>query len=210
MSYDRGVNDPVPLTTQQRAITAAGVLATSLILTAIVHQRGGDELIRCETGECAVGSGASWIWTGITLVAPWVVTGAFLRARWLHQRGRLGPFSKRLVPDIEEIVEIISVLVVAYLGYRLIRGGWTFPIIESGRPNEFLEGHLGRESGLPLVPTRTTWFLFGALVSSPFAFAFGAMAGREWYGWRRRREHGPDVGLPDDESGVNPALPAGD
>ncbi len=165
-------------------------LAT-LILTWQVHARAGDETIRCVDApqtECMVGSGASWLLTGITITAPTLI---HLGWRWtarLNRQKKLDPLRRLVIPDYEEILEIVSVVLALAASVWIIRSGPTFGLVDGGFPNTWLGESLGTQArDVPLVPTRGAWFLIGALMSAPFSFAAGSAVGREWFGWKRRR-----------------------
>ncbi len=170
------------------------VLAPLITLVAIgiglriVHGRAGDEQVLCDTGTCSVGSGGSWLLTGV--VISFGVLG-LLGAAWtrrVHQRGRLGPFKKALIPDGGEIVEGLWVIVAAIGAWWLLTRGPEAWVFDPGAPNSWTE-RLRPQSifGLSVVPSRFAWFLTGLLLASPFGFSFGSMAAREWYILARRR-----------------------
>jgi hypothetical protein len=163
------------------------------ILTWQVHARTGDETFVCEGQACVLGSGASWLLTGITLLGPFLALTGFMWTRRLHRRDRLGPFAPRAIPDGEQIFEVLSVLVAGLATYWLVRNGPSIEAIDVGRPNTWVlelrewttdDGELVSE----LVPNRRTWFAVGTILSAPFTFSLGSMLGREWYGRERRAE----------------------
>ena len=167
------------------------VAFTTLVLTWQVHARTGDETIRCVDApqtECTVGSGWSWILTGIAITAPTLV---HLGWRWtarLHRQNKLDPLRRLVIPDYEEILEIVSVVVTVAISIWIVRSGPTHGLVDGGFPNTWLGESLGTQArNVPLVPTRGAWFFVGALVSAPFSFAAGSAIGREWFGWQRRR-----------------------
>lgn len=164
--------------------------AMAFLATWQVHSRSGNEVFRCETGQCELGSGASWFLTGVTLASPFIAALGFAWSRHLHRRGRLGPFEQRWLPDGEEIFEILAVLAAGLITYWLLRNGPSIEAVSVGRPNTWLiEAREWRDdqSSTDLVPARRTWFAVGVALSAPFAFSFGSMTGREWYGRMRRR-----------------------
>lgn len=171
-----------------KSLPVAFVLA--LLLTWQVHSRTGDEVFRCETGEtCTLGSGGSWLLTGMTLLGPFVALLGFAWSRRLHLRERLGPFSHRAIPDGEQILEVVAVLAAGLVTYWLIDNGGSIEAIDVGRPNSWLlEGRELTSDQPPddSVPNRSTWFLIGVVLSAPFTFSLGSMLGREWYGRARR------------------------
>ncbi len=173
------------------ALPITGVVAT--VLTWQVHVRSGDETFVCDGETCVLGSGASWLLTGITVLGPFVALMGFLWTRRLHDRDRLGPFARWAIPDGEEIFEVLSVLAAGLATYWLVRNGPSIEAVDVGRPNswvlELREWTV--DDGVtasPLVPSRATWFAVGAILSAPFALSLGSMLGREWYGRQRRIE----------------------
>jgi len=167
-----------------RLVPAA--VASSLLLVWIVQSRGGDEVLLCETGRCSLGSGASWVLTGAAALTPFVALGGFMWSRRLHLADRLGPFSDRRIPDAEEILEGLAVVLAGFVSWWLVRNGWKIAAVDVGFPNDLLRGRLGIDDRRwTLVPTRSTWFLVGMVLSAPFGFSFGSMFGREWYGRER-------------------------
>jgi hypothetical protein len=172
-----------------KTLPIAAVVAS--ILTWQVHTRSGDETFVCEGEACVLGSGASWLLTGITLLGPFIALAGFLWTRRLHRRDRLGPFSPRAIPDSEQIFEVLSVLAAGLATYWLVRNGPSIEAVDVGRPNTWvLELHQWTtDDGEPisrLVPNRRTWFAVGAILAAPFAFSLGSMLSREWYGRERR------------------------
>ena len=165
-----------------------------VVSTSIVHARAGNEIFLCADGRCELGSGASWALTGVTVAGPILAVAGFTWSRSLHQRDRLGPFSYRQIPDGEEILEGLGVIVAGLGSWWLIRNGSQSVALEVGFPNDMLTDRLGvDEAGRPLVPARRTWFLVGALLGAPFAFSLGSMIGREWFGRQRRRAYDADA-----------------
>jgi len=177
-------------------IGGAIALFGALVLTWQAHARTGDETFVCtDVGECALGSGWSWLLTGAALAGPFI---ALLGAAWerrQHYRNRLGPFAHRAIPDGQQIGEVLGVLGAGLLTYWLVRNG---PSIEPATPLD-----IGRANSWALdvrnfrledganevtsVPNRRSWFLIGAVLFAPFAMSFGTMLGREFYGRRRRK-----------------------
>ena len=160
-------------------------LIAALILVVIVQAQSGDEFIACAEGRCSIGSGLSWLLTGMTLMFPVAALAGGAWTSRLHSQNRLGPFSARRIPDIEEMAEVLSVLAAFAVAYFVVRSGPKMPMLDAQWPNSWLDGHLGERDGTALVPTRTSWFLVGLLTSAPFGFAFGTAAGREWFAWKR-------------------------
>lgn len=177
-----------------------------------VHGRLGDETFRCpEVGECVLGSGASWVLTGATIVGPLVTLLGAAWSRRLHYKNKLGPFSYRAIPDGEQILETLAVLCAGLFTYWFVRNG---PSIDPARPLDIgipntwaldvrnLRLAAGA-SAVTSVPTRLTWFVIGAVLSTPFAASFGTMVGREFYGWRRRKaqREADDIAERDESTG---------
>lgn len=177
--------------------TSGAIAALSaLILTWQVHARTGDETFICQdVGSCSLGSGGSWLLTGVTLTGPFIAALGVAWSRRHHNNARLGPFAYRAVPDGEQIFEILAVLGAGLFTYWFVRNG---PSIEPAEPLD-----IGRVNGWALdirnlrledgaaevtsVPSRLAWFIIGTALGAPFAMSFGTMAGREFYGFRRRR-----------------------
>lgn len=160
---------------------------SAIVGTWIVHGRTGDETFVCDTGRCSLGSGASWLLTGVTLVAPSVMIVGFLWSRRLHHQGTLGPFAYRPIPDAEQIIEVLGVLAAGVLAWLIATRGPTIEAVEVNAPNSWFEGRVRAEDPTGLVPARRSWFAIGAVLSAPFAFSLGSMFGREWYARVRRR-----------------------
>lgn len=165
----------------------------AIVLTWQVHSRSGDETFVCDGETCVLGSGASWLFTGMTVLGPVIGLLGFFWTRRLQQSDRLGPFSHRAVPDLEQIVEVFSVLGAGLATYWLVRNGPSIEAIDVGRPNTWVLNlrEWTAEDGeavSTLVPNRRTWFAIGAILAAPFAFSFGSMLGREWYGRQRRKQ----------------------
>ena len=142
-------------------------------------------MIACAEGRCSIGSGRSWILTGVALMFPFATFAGWAWTRLLNAKNRLGPFSPRRIPDIEEIAEVLAVLAMVAVAYLVVRSGPKVPMLDADWPNSWLDGHLGERDGTDLVPTRTSWFLVGLLTTAPFGFAFGTALGREWHSWKR-------------------------
>lgn len=170
---------------------------TALIATRFVHGRAGDETFLCDGTPCELGSGASWLLTGVTFIGPFIALAGFFWARRLHEGGRLGPFSHRAIPDGEQIIEVMAVLLAGLITYWLALNGPSIEFVDIGRPNTWVERlrelrapetltQLDRAK-LDEVPSRRTWFLIGVILGGPLMFSFGNMAGREWYGRKRRK-----------------------
>jgi len=127
---------------QQHTIikTAPIALLIAIIATRQVHGRSGDETFICDTGaQCELGSGLSWLLTGVTAIGPFVALAGFFWSRRLHQEGRLGPFSSRAIPDGEQIVEVLMVLGAMAVSYWLMLNGPAIESVEIGRPNTWAE-----------------------------------------------------------------------
>lgn len=172
-------------------------LVVGLILTAVVHAFAGDEIALCEEGiraRCPIGSGGSWFWTGVVLIAPVLVTAGLAWTIHLRDVNQLGPFAPAVIPDWEELLEGMAVIIAFLLTFLIIRGGPKTAMLDSSWPNSWLEGRLGEVRGEPLVPSRRSWFLIGLLVSLPFSFSLGTAVGREWFAFRRNRADRTVVG----------------
>ncbi len=174
----------------------------ALVATRFVHGRAGNEVFLCDGAtRCELGSGASWLFTGVTFVGPFIAVAGFFWARRLHQSGRLGPFSHRAIPDGEQIVEVLSVLAAGLITYWLVLNGPSIEFVDIGRPNTWVERlrefrapedlTQAERQKLSEVPSRRTWFLIGIVLGGPFMFSLGNLLGREWYGRKRRRAEQP-------------------
>jgi hypothetical protein len=184
----------------------------ALIATRFVHGRGGNETFLCEGVRCELGSGASWFFTGVSLIGPFIALGGFFWSRYLHGKNRLGPFSSRAVPDSEQILEVVGVLVAGLLAYWLALNGPSIEFVDIGKPNTWVESL--REFRAPdvltpddrakldEVPSRKTWFLIGIIMGAPFMFSLGSMLGREWYGRKRRNAQRDEDIAQRDEDGT--------
>jgi hypothetical protein len=174
--------------TTSRWLPVPLVALATLIAVWQVHARTGDDTIICDAGECDIGSGASWLLTGIALTAPTLVHLGFRWTARQYRSGRLDPLRRITVPDYEEILEIAAVLVTIAISIWIVRSGPHVTLVQGGFPNTWLGEWLGTaERGLPVVPSRGAWFVVGALVSAPFSVALGATVGREWFGRKRRK-----------------------
>ena len=170
---------------------------SALVATRLVHGRAGDESFVCDGTACELGSGTSWLFTGVALLGPFIALGGFFWARYLHQTERLGPFNHRAIPDGEEIVEVLWVLGAALVSYWLILNGPSIEPVRVGGVNEWAarlrefrladEATRDQVANAMRVPSRFSWFLVGVVLGSPFMFSLGSMLGREWYGSRRLR-----------------------
>lgn len=182
--------------------TIAKALPIAIIVaffaTRRVHGRYFDETFICDTGDrCELGSGLSWLLTGITALGPFLAVLGFMWTWRLHHRDRLGPFSHRAIPDSEQILEVLAVLGGILASYWLLLNGPSIESVTIGRPNtwaEWLRNFRAPEQltsadreKLEQVPSRLTWFAVGTLLGGPFMYAFGSMLGREWYGRKRRK-----------------------
>lgn len=176
---------------------APAAAIASLLLTWQVHRRSGDEQFLCDGVECSLGSSASWLLTGVTMIGPFVALVGFFWSRRLHYQSRLGPFSKRAIPDGEEILEVFAVLAAALISYWLLLNGPSIEAVDIDKPNTWAQNlreyrapdelTAEQRQSLKEVPTRFTWFVIGLLGSAPFMFSLGSMLGREWYGRKRRQ-----------------------
>lgn len=172
------------------------VLLATVALTWQVHERMGDETVRCPDApqtECTVGSGASWILTGIAITAPLLVHLGWRWSARLYRQRKLDPLRRMIIPDYEEILEIVAFVLAVAASVWIVRNGPQFALVDGGFPNSWFGRSLGtRHAGIPLVPTRGAWFVVGALVSAPFTFSLGAALGREWFGHKRRQAEAAD------------------
>lgn len=171
-----------------KTLPVATLLA--LFLTWQIHGRTGDETLRCDGASCELGSGLSWLLTGVALTGPFVAVLGSAWTRRLHQRDRLGPFAPRAIPDGEQIAEVLAVLAAGLVSYWLVRNGPMIEAVRVGRPNSWILD--AREwsdefSTDTLVPNRTNWFMIGTVLGAPFSFSLGSTVAREWYGHQRRR-----------------------
>ncbi len=177
-------------------VSAAIAVVSAVLLNWQVGARTGEETFVCtDIGDCVLGSGWSSLLTGMAITGPFF---ALLGAAWsrrLHNGERLGPFSYRAIPDSEQIVEVLTVLLAGLFTYWLIRNG---PSIEPARPLDIgapntwaLDIRNVRQpdgtATITSVPSRLSWFLIGTVLGAPFAGSLGAMLGREFYGNRRRK-----------------------
>ncbi len=162
----------------------------SLLLTAQVHGRTGDETFRCDGAPCELGSGLSWLLTGAFLTGPFIAVLGVAWTRRLHHHDRLGPFVPRVVPDGEQIFEVLAVLAAGLVSFWLLRNGPMIEAVRVGRPNSWiLDAREATDEFTTnaLVPNRTNWFMIGTVLGAPFSFSLGSMIAREWYGRIRRR-----------------------
>ena len=201
--------------TESRLKSLAFATVLAIVLIVIVRSQLGDETFVCDTGECTLGSGSRWLATGAAFSLPFLATAGFRWSGMLERNDRLDPVAKWSVPDAEQILEVLAVLGAGFLAYRLALGGPSIELDEVGRINQWANDvrNFRLEDGAPstdLVPSRLTWFLIGSIFMLPFAFSFGSVVGREFFGYRRRKaqaaangtyEHhidldeGPDIDL---------------
>lgn len=168
-----------------------------MVLTFFVRRIFGDETFICDGSECTLGSGPRWLLTGVAFFGPFLAVAGFRWSEMLERRGRLAPEAKWQIPDAEQILEIVTVILAGLLTYWLVLNGPSTELVEGGRLNGWANDvrNFRREEGTPeteLVPSRLTWFIIGGLLSVPFLFSFGSMIGREWFGRRRRKGHSLD------------------
>jgi len=205
---------------QQHTLVKALPLAliAAFFATRRVRGRFGDETFLCDTGsQCDLGSGMTWLLSGVTILGPFIAVAGFMWTRRLHHSNRLGPFSHRYIPDGEQILEVLAVLAAAAISYRLILGGpsieWVSPsgdLTLATRPNQFAQWlrefrapdilDADARDKLGKVPSRRTWFLIGTIFGGPFMFGLGSMLGREWYGRKRRKAQREDGVAGDDDA----------
>lgn len=184
-------------------------LIVAFFATRRVRGRFGDETFVCDASTCDLGSGMTWLLSGVTILGPFIAIIGFMCSRRLHHNDRLGPFSYRAFPDAEQILEVLGVLAAMALSYWLILNGPGIELATSSsdptlaeRPNWFAEWlrefrapevrTAEARDKLDEVPSRRTWFLIGTLLGAPFMFSFGSMLGREWYGRKRRKAQRED------------------
>ena len=177
--------------------TAPIAVIVAFISTRWVRGRFGDESFVCETGACDLGSGLTWLLSGVTILGPFIALAGFFWSRRLHLKQQLGPFSSRAIPDSEQIGEVLMVAAAALASYWLMLNGPSIEPVTIGQPNTFVETlrefrapeQLTAEDRVKLneVPSRRTWFLIGTLLGTPFTFSLGTLLGREWYGRKRRK-----------------------
>ena len=182
-------------------ISAVIAIIAAVLLTWQVGARTGEETFLCpDLGECVLASGLASALTGMAITGPFI---ALLGAAWsrrLHNNGRLGPFSYRAIPDSEQIVEVLTVLLAGLFTYWFVRNGPSIELarpVDIGAPNTWALDirNVRRPAGTPevnSVPSRLSWFIIGSVLFAPFAGSFGAMLGREFYGRRRRKAQRQD------------------
>ncbi len=192
---------------QQHTLVKALPIAVivSFVATRRVRGRFEDETFVCDTGaECELGSSLEWLLTGITSIGPFIAVLGFMWSRRLHHQDRLGPFSYRAIPDVEQILEVLGVLAAAGATYWLMLNGPSIGLVSTTgdqaiewlptRAAEWLREFRAPDvmdaearEKLTRVPSRRTWFFSGLLLGAPFMFSLGSMLGREWYGRKRRK-----------------------
>jgi len=188
--------------------TAPIALLVAFFATRYVRGRYGDETFICDTGaQCDLGSGLTWLLTGITSIGPFIALAGFMWSRRLHHKERLGPFSSRAIPDGEQILEVLMVIGAIGASYWLMLNGPAIEPVTIGRPNTWAEWlrefrapdqlTAADQAKLDEVPSRRTWFLIGTLLGAPLMLSLGTMLGREWYG-RKRRKAQREAGEHDD------------
>ncbi len=191
-------------------VSSVIAVVAAVLLTWQVGMRTGEETFVCpDIGDCVQGSGWASLLRGVTITGPFI---ALLGAAWsrrLHNNGRLGPFSYRAIPDGEQILEVLTVLLAGLFTYWFVRNG---PSIEPARPLDIGAPNtwaldirnVRQPDGTPEitdVPSGLSWFIIGAVLFAPFAGSFGAMLGREFYGRRRRKaQREADEALDPDET----------
>ncbi len=168
------------------------------MLTIVVRSQFGEETFLCNGSACVLGSGTRWLFTGVAIASAFVGTAGYRWSARLERRGRLDPTTKWAVPDAQEIVEVLFVILAALATYWLVLNGPSIERLEVRQVNQWandLRNFRLEENTVAtdLVPTSRTWFVVGAILATPFAFSFGAMIGREFFGWRRRKA-APDAG----------------
>ena len=189
-----------------KTVPIAAIVA--FFATRWVHGRFGDETFICADGvECDLGSSMSWLLSGLTLLGPFIAVAGFHWSRRLHTRGRLGPFSERAIPDGEQIFEVALFVGAIAATYWLLLNGPSIELVDIERPNTWAEwfrefrapDELTAEDRQRLdeVPSRRTWFAIGALLGAPAWMSFGTMAGREWYGRKRRKAQRNESSTPE-------------
>lgn len=148
----------------------AGAAAVAIILTFIVRSQFEQE--------------AQTLLTGAALTGPFLAVAGMIWSDELSTRGLGGPTAKLAVPDFEQIFEGLAVLFAGLITYWLLLNGPSTDGAEltglNGLANDLR--NFRREDGTSatnLVPTGFTWFIIGIILSAPFWFSFGSMAGRE-------------------------------
>lgn len=164
----------------------------SLALTLLVRSRFGEETFLCDGSTCVLGSGTRWLLTGVAVLGTFIGTAGFRWSSMLERRGSLDPLAKWPVPDAEQILEILSVIGAGVATYWLLLNGPSIESVDVRQVNEWANDVRNfrleeNTASTNLVPSRQTWFLIGGVLSLPFAFSFGAMVGREFFGRRRRK-----------------------
>ena len=177
-------------------IASALAALSALLLTWQVHSRTGDETFQCiDVGDCSLGSGLSWLLTGVTITGSVLALVGAAWSRRLHNKNKLGPFAHSHIPDGEQILEILAVLGAGLFTYWFVRNGPSIEPalpIDIGRPNTWaLDVRNVRladgAAEVTSVPSRLSWFIVGSVLGAPFALSFGSMISREFYGLRRRK-----------------------
>ncbi len=162
------------------------------VLTIVVRSQFGEETFLCDGSRCELGSGTRWLLTGVALFGSFIATAGFRWSSMLERRGSLDPSAKWAVPDAEQILEVLSVIGAGLVTYWLVLNGPSIESVEVRQVNQWANDLRNfrleeNTASTVLVPSRRTWFLIGGVLSLPFAFSFGAMVGREFFGRRRRK-----------------------
>ena len=162
-------------------------------LTYVVRGQFGTETFVCDGSDCESASGTKSLLTGVAAVGPIIAALGFLWSDVLLQRNRLGPTAKWAVPDFEQILEVLAVLLAGLASYWLILNGPSIEAVDVRQVNQwandlrnFRADEFTPDSGL--VPAALTWIVIGAILSGPFWFSFGSMIGRETVGRKSRKE----------------------
>lgn len=176
-------------TTHLKSLGFATVL--SVALTVVVRSQFGVETFQCEGSTCELGSGTRWVLTGLVIVGSFIIAGGFLWSARLEARGNLDPLANWTIPDAQQIVEVVFVIGAGLATYWLALNGPSIEGEDVRQVNQWANDlrNFRSESAATtnLVPARLTWFIIGGALATPFAFSFGTMVGREFYGRRRRK-----------------------
>lgn len=177
-------------TSRLKSLAFATIAA--VVLTIVVRSQFGEESFFCDGSVCELGSGTRWLLTGLVVVGTFIGTAGFRWSAMLERRGSLDPAAKWAIPDAEQIIEVATVIGAGLASYWLLLNGPSIEADDVRQVNQWandLRNFRREENTAPtdLVPTSFTWFVVGGVLSLPFAFSFGSMIGREFFGRRRRK-----------------------
>lgn len=141
--------------------------------------------------------------TGATFTGPFFAAAGVSWSDELGKRGLVGPRAKFTVPDFEQIFEGLAVLLAGLVSYWLLLNGPSHNPGELTGLNSLANDlrNFRREDGTSitnLAPTGFTWFVIGIILSAPFWFSFGSMAGRELIMRDQRQSGAPERGSIDE------------